>query len=77
MKIKFKKFSQRARTPTQGTSGSVGFDLYSAEEKVVSPCSSVLIQTDIGFKIPASYFRKIHPRLSWAIQFTGIDGGGY
>ena len=51
MKIKFKKFGQRGRTPNQGTSGSSGFDLYSAEERVVSPCASVLIQTGIGFKI--------------------------
>ena len=74
MKIKFKKFSQRARTSTQGTSGSAGFVVYSAEERIFSPCSSVLIQTDIGFKILRGYFGKIHPRSSWVIQFTGAGG---
>ena len=61
MKIKFKKFSQTARTPTQGTSSPAGFELFSIGERVVSPCSSVPIQADIGFKIPGDYLGKIHP----------------
>ena len=35
----------------------------------------MLIQTDIGFKILRAYFGKIHPRSTWAIQFTGAGGG--
>ena len=75
MKIKLEKFSQTARTPTQATSGSAGFDPYSTDERVVLAFSFVLIQTDLGFKIPRGHFRKIHPRSSWAIQFTGVGGG--
>ena len=60
MKIKFKKFSQTARTPTQGTSGPAGFELFSIGERVVSPWSSVPIQTDISFKIAGGYLGKIH-----------------
>ena len=59
MKIKLKKFSQRARTPKQRTSGSSGFDLDSTKQRVVSPCSSVPIPTDIG-KIPRGYLGTIH-----------------
>ena len=75
MKIKCKKFSQRARTPTQGTSGLVGFDLSSVEDKMIDPCSSVLIRTDVGFQISCGYFGKIHARSSYSLQFTGVSGG--
>ena len=75
MKINFKKFSQRTRTPTQGTGASAGFDLYSAETRCVPSCSSALIQTDVGYKIPRGYFGKIHPRSNLAIQFTSVGGG--
>ena len=46
MKIKFKKFSQRARTSTQGTSGSAGFVVYSAEvlKKILEKFFSWVIQ---------------------------------
>ena len=64
IKIKFKKSSRRARFPTQGTSGSAGFDLYSTEKRVVLLCPIVPIQTDIRCKIPRGYLGKIHPRSS-------------
>ena len=75
MKIKFKKFSQRARAPTQGTKGSAGYDLHFVEERLVSPCSSVLVQTDVGLKIPKVFFWKIHTRSSWTVQITGVGSG--
>ena len=52
MKIKCKKFIQRARTPTQGTSWSAAFDLISVEDKMIGPCSSVPKRADVGFQIP-------------------------
>lgn len=49
MKIKLQRFSQRIKTPTQGTSGPAGFDLYLTEKRVVLHCSSVPIPIDIDF----------------------------
>ena len=75
MKIRIKKSSQRSKTPTQGTSGSAGFDLFSAEEKTVPPRSSTLIRTDGGFQILPGYFGKVYAHFSWAKRFTGVGGG--
>ena len=75
MKIISKRFSQKARTPTQETSGLVGFDLFSVEDKMIDPCSSVPIRTNVGFQISRGYFGKIHARSSYALQFT-VAGGG-
>ena len=56
MKIDFVRFSSAAITPTQGTKDSAGFGLYSVEDVLVSPNSTKLIRTDIGFKIMRGYF---------------------
>ena len=54
MKVTFKKFSNNASSPTQGTKDSADYDLYSVKEKLLCPCSSVLLQTYVWSKI----FRK-------------------
>ena len=60
MKVTFKKFSNNASSPTQGTKDSADYDLYSVKEKLLCPYSSVLLQTDVWSKIPKRYFGKIH-----------------
>ena len=75
MRIDIVRFSPKAIIPTQSTSGSTEFDLYSMEDVLVSPSSAKLIRTGIGFKIPPCYFRKIHPRSSFALRFAGVGGG--
>ena len=53
--------------PTQGYEASAGFDLYSAETRLIPPCSSAVIETDVGVAIPWGYFGKIHAQSSLAI----------
>ena len=60
--------------PTQVTKDSAGFDLYPVEDVLVSPNSTKIIRTDIGFKIPRGYFGKIYSRSSFALRFTEIGG---
>ena len=58
MKIDFVRFSSAAIVPTQGTKDSAGFDLYSAEDVLISPNSTKIIRTNIGFKISRGLFWK-------------------
>ena len=74
MKIRIKKFTHRAKIPTQATPGSAEFDHYFAEERILAPRLSNLIRTGVGFQIPPSYFRKIYARSSCAERFTGVGG---
>ena len=74
MKIEIRTFIQRAKIPNLATSGSVGFDLYSADEKIISPRSSSLVRTDVGFAIPKDYFGKTYAHSIWAKRFTGVGG---
>ena len=75
MKIDFVRFSDAAICPTKGSSDAAGFDLYSDEDVPVTPSTVKLLCTDIGFKIPRDYFRKIHPRSSFALKFIDVSGG--
>ena len=67
MRTDFLRFSNDAIWPTKGSPDAAGYDLYSTEEVNVSPSSVRIILTDVGFKIPKSYFGKIHSRSSFAM----------
>ena len=75
MKIDFVRFSSAAIAPKQDTKDSAGFVLYSVGDVLVSPSSTKIIRTDIGFKIPRGYFGKIYSRSSFALRFTEVGGG--
>ena len=50
-------------------------DLYSAETKLIFPCYSAVIETEVGVSIPQGYFGKIHAQSSLAIRYTDVGGG--
>ena len=75
MKIEFVKFSHGAIELTKGSNEAAGFDLYSTDNYTIRPTASCIIRTDIGFKIPTGYLGKIHPRSSFALCFTNVEGG--
>lgn len=64
MIVKVKKVTDSAIVPTKGTIGSAGFDLYidSAEDVVIDPHCTKLLQTNIIFEIPKGYFGAIFAR---------------
>lgn len=50
--LKFKKLSPNAKTPTRGTPGSSGLDVYSPVEVTIPAHGDVAIPTDLAFDIP-------------------------
>ena len=54
--------SQHAKEPKQATVGSVGHDLFAAEQKLIQPRTATLITLEINLEIPEGYFGKIYPR---------------
>ena len=63
MKIRYKKLSERAITPTYGTEYSAGADLYSAEDGVIlAPHATHLVHTGIAVEIPEGYCGLIFAR---------------
>lgn len=62
--IKVKKVSETAIIPKRMSIGAAGYDLYAdtAEEIVIKPHETVMIQSNIAFEIPKGYFGAVYAR---------------
>lgn len=71
-----KHLSNNARTPIRSTPGSIGYDLFAAEDKVVPAHGRTLVPTDLQIKIPPGCYGRIAPRSSLAlISFVDVGAG--
>jgi dUTP pyrophosphatase len=62
--MRFKKLTTTATTPTRGTPGSAGLDLYSDQDALVSSWASVTVGTGIAVEIPEGYVGLLFLRSS-------------
>jgi dUTP pyrophosphatase len=53
--MRFKKLTTTATTPTRGTPGSAGLDLYADADVLVSSGASVMLGTGIAIEIPKDH----------------------
>ena len=53
-----------AKEPNQVTTGSTGYDLFAAEEKLLLPQCTMPITIELKMEIPCGYFGKVYPRSS-------------
>lgn len=66
MKINLKVFTDKPfRMPTQATSGSAGWDVYSLEDIALPPGQMKIIPCGFGLEIPTNYYVSIVPRSSF------------
>lgn len=72
--LKVKKLSENAILPVRASSKAAGYDLFSAEDKVIEPLGKALIKTDISIAIPPKHYGRIAPRSSLAWK-NHIDVG--
>ena len=75
MKVKFRRFSSRARWPLKPTQGSAGYDLLSSRNIVLEPNTTQHIPIDIGFCFSSKYFAKIYSRSSLPLHSIECGGG--
>lgn len=73
--FKVKLLSDNAKLPYRATSGSAGYDLFSAEDIVVPAKGKALVKTDIAMTIPDGYYGRIAPRSSLALKCIDVGGG--
>jgi dUTP pyrophosphatase len=60
--VKIKKLSPDAVIPTYKHVGDAGFDLSAAENLLINPNETVVIDTGLAFEIPEGYEMQIRPR---------------
>lgn len=62
------KLSSGARTPTYGTSGAAGFDLYSNEEITINPSQWAMVHTGVFVQLPKGHEMQIRSRSGMAAR---------
>jgi dUTP pyrophosphatase len=60
--VKIKKLSKNAVIPTYKHASDAGFDLSAAENLLINPSETVVIDTGLAFEIPEGYEMQIRPR---------------
>ena len=75
MKVKFKKFSSRARLPTLAAPGSACFDVCSSRCVTLEPGVTRSIETDLGTKFAKKYVARICPRSGLSMKGLFLGGG--
>jgi len=68
--IKMKRISEEAVIPCYAHKGDAGMDLYSIEEKVISPGETALIHTGIQIELPEFTEAQIRPRSGLALKHS-------
>ncbi|KZV94014.1 dUTP diphosphatase [Exidia glandulosa HHB12029] len=71
-----KKLSPKARAPTRGSALAAGYDLYSAEDKVVPAHGKALIDTQLQIAVPADTYGRVAPRSGLASKHMIDTGAG-
>lgn len=71
-----KKLSDKARTPTRGSSLAAGYDLYSAERKIVPARGKALVDTQLSIAVPAGTYGRVAPRSGLASKHMIDTGAG-
>ncbi|KAG6828683.1 hypothetical protein H0H93_014794 [Arthromyces matolae] len=57
-----KRLSEKARIPTRGSPLSAGYDLYSAEDKIIPARGKALVDTQLSIAVPAGTYGRVAPR---------------
>ena len=74
MQLLIKLLTPNARAPTRGSEGAAGYDIYSAEDMLVSARSQNLIPTGLAMTVPEGHYGRIAPRSGLAVKH-GITVG--
>jgi dUTP pyrophosphatase len=73
--VSFMKLKPDAQAPKRGTSGSVGFDLYSVQSAELYPLSPFTIDTGIAIELPDGYEAQVRPRSGLARKGVVAQSG--
>ncbi|KAI0301823.1 dUTP diphosphatase [Multifurca ochricompacta] len=71
-----KRLSKKAKLPTRGSALAAGYDLYSAEKKVIPARGKALIDTQLSIAVPPGTYGRVAPRSGLASKFMIDTGAG-
>jgi len=81
LSVKFKKMSNKAKTPTKAYTFDAAFDLYSVDEIAIPSNEQREVKVGLAFEIPEGWHMQIHTRSSYGKKMLrchlGIVDSGY
>ena len=60
--IMFSKMSDKAITPSRGSTGAAGYDLYAAHDVTIPSQGKALVKTDLAVALPEGWYGRVAPR---------------
>lgn len=63
--VKFKKLSEHAMQPKQGSFGAVGYDLYASKSIKIATGQVGMVETGLAFELPNNVKMDLRPRSSF------------
>ena len=72
----YKKLSDDAITPKRSSKNAAGFDLFSAENKIIFPRNQNCVKTDIAIMVPRDTYARIAPRSGLTVKYSLDVGEG-
>lgn len=81
LEIGFKRLSDNAILPTKAHATDSGFDLFAAQDVIISPGETVVVPTDIAIQLPKGYEATVRLRsgitskTKLRVQLGTIDNG--
>ncbi|KAH9951824.1 dUTP pyrophosphatase [Amylocystis lapponica] len=75
-KLRIKRLSNKARLPSRGSPLAAGYDLYSAEKKLIPARGKALVDTQLSIAVPAGTYGRVAPRSGLASKFMIDTGAG-
>jgi dUTP pyrophosphatase len=74
--LRVKRLSDKAVLPTRGSELSAGYDLSSAETKVLAAGQRAIIKTDLSIACPPGTYGRVAPRSGLTVKFGIHVGAG-
>ncbi|KAF8631122.1 hypothetical protein AX15_002469 [Amanita polypyramis BW_CC] len=71
-----KRLSKKARLPTRGSALAAGYDLYSAESKVIPARGKAMVDTQLSVAVPVGTYGRVASRSGLASKFMIGTGAG-
>jgi len=74
--MEVKRLCSHAILPRRATSGSAGYDLFSADAVTLGPGDLVCVPTGIAIKVPPGTYGRIAPRSGITVKYNVHVGAG-
>ena len=74
--LRVQRRSSIARLPTRGSANAAGYDLYSAEAKIVRARGRALVDTQLSIAVPPGTYGRVAPRSGLASRLSIDVGAG-